>query len=161
MIRHSLLALVCVALIPSCSSEPQQQDQAAPQAKSDTGAQKKKGSIFGKTTQDIEKYDPNAGHAVADSKIRATTPGLAALEAYGPMVQKAAGLAVQQRIGQFHALNGKYPTYEEFMSQIVKNRQAPLRLPVLPYKKKYYYDEANHRIVVVDSNPPESEEQKK
>ncbi len=160
MFRYSLLAVVSVALIAGCLSDQQKKDQAAAQAKRDAEAKKKKGGIFRKTTQDIGKFEPNAGHTVVDSKIRATTPGLAALEAYGPMVQKIAGLAVQQRVGLFNALNGRYPTYEEFMSQIVKNKQTPLRLPVLPGKKKYYYDEANHRIVVVDPNPPEGTEQK-
>jgi hypothetical protein len=159
MFRYLLLAVVSVALIAGCSSDQQKKDQAAAQAKRDAEVKKKKG-IFGKTTQDIGKFDPNAGHTVVDSKIRATTPGSAALESYGPLVQKAAGLAVQQRVEHFNALNGKYPTYVEFMSQIVKNEQAPLRLPVLPGKKKYYYNEADHSIVVVDPNPPDGAKQK-
>jgi hypothetical protein len=159
MIRYSFLAVVSVALIAGCSNDQQKKSQVEAQAKRDAEAKKKEGSIFGKTTQDIGKFDPNAGHTVVDSKIRATTPGLVALESYGPMVQKVAGLGVQQRVAHFNALNGKYPTYEEFMSQIVKNKQAPLRLPVLPGKKKYYYDEANHTIVVVEPNPPEGAEE--
>jgi hypothetical protein len=159
MVRYLLFTIVSVAMIAGCSSYQQKKDPAAAQAKRDAEAKKKKG-IFGKTTQDIGKFDPNAGHTVVDSKIRVTTPGSAALESYGPLVQKAAGLAVQQRVEHFNALNGKYPTYVEFMSQIVKNEQAPLRLPVLPGKKKYYYNEANHTIVVVDPNPPEGAKQK-
>lgn len=159
MIRYSLLAVVSVALIAGCASDLQTKDPAAAQAERDAEAKKKKG-IFGKTTQDIGKFDPNAGHTVVDSKIRAATPGVAALEAYGPMAQKASAFAVQQRVEHFNALKGKYPTYEEFMSQIVKNEQAPLQLPVLPGKKKYYDDEANHTIVVVDPNPPAAAEQK-
>ena len=146
-------------MIAGCLSYQQKKDPAAAQAERDAEAKKKKG-IFGKTTQDIGKFDPNASHNVVDSKIRVTTPGSAALESYGPLVQKVAGLGVQQRVEQFNALNGKYPTYEEFMSQIVKDEQAPLRLPVLPGKKKYYYNEANHTIVVVDPNPPEGAKQK-
>ena len=159
MVRYLLLAVVSVAMIAGCSSYQQKKDPAAAQAKRDAEAKKKKG-IFGKTTQDIGRFDPNAGHNVVDSKIRVTTPGSAALESYGPLVQKVAGLGVQQRVEQFNALNGKYPTYEEFMSQIVKDEQAPLLLPVLPGKKKYYYNEANHTIVVVDPNPPEGAKQK-
>ncbi len=105
MFRHLLLAVVSVALIAGCSSDQQEKDQAATPAKRDAEAKKKKG-IFGKTTQDIGKFDPNAGHTVVDSKIRATTPGSVALESYGPLVQKAAGLAVQQRVEHFNALNG-------------------------------------------------------
>lgn len=144
MIRYSLLAVVSVALITGCSLEPQS-----------TAPAKKKTGIIGKTTQDIGKFDPNAGLNVVDSKIKVTTPGLAALESYGPMVQKTATLAVQQRLAIYNATNGKYPNYEEFMSEIVKNQQSPLKLPVLPGKMKYYYDEDNHTLVVVDPDPPE------
>lgn len=151
MVRYSLLAVVAVALTSGCSSEQQQKDEPAAQAERDAAAKKKKG-IFGKTTQDIGKFDPNAGHTVVDSKIRDASPGLTALKSYGPLVQKAATLSVDQRVAHFNALNGKYPTYEEFMSQIVKDKQAPLQLPVLPGKMKYYYDEANHTLVVVDPN---------
>ncbi len=154
MNRYSLLFIVAVVVMAGCSSD--QKDQAA-HSQSDAEGGKKKG-IFGKTTQDIGKYDPNAGLTLSDSKIDGTTPGLTALKAYGPLVHKVAGLAVQQRVALFHALHGEYPTYEEFMSQIVKNEQEPLRLPVLPGKRKYYYDEANHMIVVVEPDPPDSAE---
>ena len=122
-------------------------------------ARRKRGGIFGKTTQEVGKFDPNAGHTVVDSKIRATTPGLAALESYGPAAQKAAMAGAQRRVEMYNAEHGKYPTYEEFMSKIVKNKKAPLNLPVLPAKRKYYYDEANHTLVVVDPNPDKTEEQ--
>jgi len=154
MTRTTLFACLFCAFVLGCVPVQQKDEQ-----NSSTGrdpVNKKKSSIFGKTTQDIGKFDPNAGHTVVDSKIRATTPGLAALESYGPLAQKIAGLGVQQRIGHFYAINGRYPTYDEFMSEIVKNRQAPLRLPVLPGKKRYYYDEANHTLVVVDATPTSS-----
>ena len=154
MTRTHWIACLLLALVFGCERIEQQGEQVEGTGNGVSDSQegtRKKNSILGKTTQDIGKFEPHAGHTVVDSKIRARTPGLAALESYGPLAQKAADLGVQQRIAHFHAIQGRYPTYEEFMSQIVKNRQAPLRLPVLPGKKRYYYDEANHSIVVVDA----------
>jgi len=105
MVRFTLFAAVTVALTFGCSSGQQKEEEAVSQTKRDAGVKKKKG-IFGKTTQDIGEFDPKAGHLVVDSKIRETTPGLAALESYGPLVQKAATLGVEQRVGHFYALNG-------------------------------------------------------
>ena len=153
MTKHALTVLAA-ALIAGCSSDRQTDDQGDAQVQRDAEAKNKTG-IIGKTTQEIGKFDPSAGHNVVDSGMREATPGLGSLDAYGPVVQNVAGLAVQQRVEQFRALNGDYPTYEEFMAQIVTSDQDPLRLPVLPGNKKYYYDEATHTIVVVDPNPTE------
>ena len=144
---------IFVALLAGCVGEPPKETPADSTSNQPKPTQQK--SIVGKTTQDIGKFDPQAGLRVVDSKIQASTPGLAAIESYGPLAQKAAGLGVQQRVQFFQATNGRYPTYDEFMSQIVKNKQTPLRLPVLPGNKRYYYDEANHTLVVVDQTPNE------
>ena len=111
-------------------------------------------SILKKTTQDIAKFDPAAGRKISDSKVQVTNPVLGSLEAYGPMIEQTAKLGVEKRVMEFNAINGHWPTYEEFMEKVIK--QTNYRLPVLPAKMEYQYDEANHKLVVVhpleDSN---------
>jgi hypothetical protein len=114
----------------------------------------KKQSILKKTTQEIGKYDPAAGLEIVEPDVQITNPITGPLEAYGPMVQQVAGISVDYMLTMFNAQHGRFPTYEEFMDQIIKNKQNPVRLPVLPGGLKYQYDEANHKLVVV--RPPEA-----
>lgn len=103
--------------------------------------------VFKKTTQDIAKFDPAAGRVESDSKIEATDPVFGPLQAVGPMLQKTASTAVDSYVANFYALNGKWPTYDEFMTQIIK--ELNVQLPVLPAKMEYQYDEARHKLIVV------------
>lgn len=107
-------------------------------------------SIFKKTTQDVGKFDPNAGNVVSDSKVRADTPGLSGVQAYGPMVEQLMKSHVKHAVDLFHAENDRYPKdYDEFMEKIIKANK--IELPVLPGGKKYQYDEENHILVVVEA----------
>jgi len=104
--------------------------------------------IFKKTTQEVGKFDPNAAHqVVSDHKINASDPVSGPLMAYGPILESASILVIKEDITLFEVQNGHYPTYEEFMEQII--RQNSRQLPVLPFKGKYMYDEAKHELVVV------------
>ena len=104
--------------------------------------------IFGKTTQDIGLFDPQAAQRVSDQKIRATDPVTAPLTAYGPLVEKVSILAVEQAINQFQATEGRYPKdHAEFMEKIIRANNMPL--PVLPNKGEYRYDEQSHALMVV------------
>ena len=105
--------------------------------------------VFGKTTQEVGKFDPLAAdQKVSDQKIQATDPVTAPLTAYGPLVEKAAILGVDQAINLFQATEGRYPKdHDEFMEKII--RANNLRLPVLPNKGEYRYDEKSHSLVVV------------
>ena len=104
--------------------------------------------IFGKTTQDIGLFDPQAPQRVSDQKIEASDPVTAPLSAYGPMVEKVSILAVEQAINLFQATEGRYPKdHAEFMEKII--RANNMRLPVLPNKGEYRYDEPTHSLVVV------------
>ncbi len=120
-------------------------------------------AIFKKTTQDIGKYDPNAGLELQDSKIKITNLVTGPLEAYGPGMQRSSELGITHAIDLYHAEHGRYPTYEQFMSEIIKPPppRGQMNLPVLPYKAKYMYDEANHKLVVVKNPDAKKEEQKK
>ena len=107
---------------------------------------KKKPGI--KMTQDIGEYDPNAGWVIQDSKINASNPLTAAAEAFEPLLQKVSDIGITRMVNQYEIINGRYPTYDQFMKEIIK--QYNMKLPVLPDKeKKYMYDVANHKLVVV------------
>lgn len=121
--------------------------QPAPPPAPKPKAEENSGSILKKTTQDIGKYDPAAGREVSDSKIRATNPVTGALEAYGPMVEQISKMQIDGLLLGYQVEHEKWPTYEQFMSDIVK--QYNVQLPVLPGKMEYQYDEANHKLVVV------------
>lgn len=111
--------------------------------------------VFHKTTDKIEKFDPNAqNQAVSDQKIRTsdpiTGPVSVPLTAYRTSVEKLSIIAVDQALAFYYAEQGRYPKdYDEFMEKIVKANN--IKLPVLPYKGKYAYDEANHQLIVVRS----------
>jgi hypothetical protein len=112
--------------------------------------------VFKKTTQEIAKFDPAAGRKVSDSKINASDPVFGPLEAVRPMIEKVSKLTITSAVNNFYALEGRWPTYDEFMNQIIK--QNNVQLPVLPAKFEYQYDEAQHELVVV---APQTEEEKK
>ena len=139
-------------LVGGCMQTVPPPAKKAPPKQTTQPAKKQPKTIIGRKTQDIGKYDPTAGWEVSDSKAKITNPITGPLEAYGPMTEKIAKLGIQHNVRMFEALNGRYPTYEEFMSQIIKNKKAPILLPVLPGNMKYQYDEKNHKLVVV--KPP-------
>ena len=109
---------------------------------------KSKNSIIGKTTQEIEKFDPNANIEISDSDVEMTNPITGALEAYGPALEKHFKGQVNYAIRLFQAEHGRFPKdYDEFMAVVVK--QGQIRLPVLPGNWKYSYDEKEHDIKVI------------
>lgn len=111
-------------------------------------AEPKKEGIFGKTTQEIGVFDPNAKQVVSDQKIHATDPVTGPLSAYGPMAEKVSILAVDQAIQIFNAIEGRYPKdHAEFMEKVI--RANGIKLPVLPYHGEYRYNEQKHELIVV------------
>lgn len=117
----------------------------------DEQAKKSPDSIINKKTQEIGKFDPNAGNKVSDSKVHVTDPILAGPQAYGPMLEQIHKSYVQQAVNLFQANNDRFPKdYDEFMTEIIKANN--IQLPVLPGGKKYQYDEVNHALVVVDGS---------
>jgi hypothetical protein len=104
--------------------------------------------IMNKTTQDIGEFDPNKANQVAsDQKIHASDPVTAPLYAYGPAVESIAKTTIMSDVAMFNAIEGRYPTYEEFMEKIIKANNR--KLPVLPFKGRYMYDVEKHELVVV------------
>ncbi len=139
--RIVTVLLLCSLFLTGClgSSPPKQ-------AKKKN--KKSPNSIIGKTTQEIEKFDPNANIEISDLKVKISNPITGALEAYGPIVQKHSVGQVNYAIELYRAEHGVYPKdYEEFMEKVVI--QGQIRLPVLPGKWKYSYDEKEHDIKVI------------
>ena len=142
-----LTFLVCVSLVAAgCSGSVF--PRAAEDDNENSSSSGKSGSIIGRTTQDIEEYDPDAGAAVSDSEVVITSPITGALEAYGPIVERISKTAIEHQLGIYYAKNGEYPqTHEEFMEKIIRANR--IKLPVLPGGSKYQYDVENHKLVVV------------
>ena len=111
---------------------------------------KQKQSILKQKTQKIGKYDPAAGRKVSDSKVRASNPITGPLEAYGPMIEQISKTHIDHGIALYHAEHGRYPTYDEFMTQVIQvGKPGGIQLPMLPGKMEYQFDEENHKLVVV------------
>lgn len=147
-LRAAVSGLVgfCLVVAVGCgtsASKPPEQPPAAPAP----------GPVFGRTTQNIGEFDPNARQEVSDSKVKVnqadpTSIVTAPLQAYRPMVEQSAKIAITHALSLFNATEGRYPTsYEEFMEKIIKANN--IRLPVLPEGYIYKYDVENHELVVV------------
>lgn len=110
-------------------------------------------SIIGKTTQKVEKFDPNAKQEVSDSKVHVSASPLYAMEAYRPAVEQITKANVKHAIDLFEATEGRYPKdYDEFMTRIIK---PGIQLPVLPGGWKYAYDVEHHELQVVKADGEE------
>ncbi len=112
-----------------------------------------KTGIFGKKTDQIGEFDPDANVTVSDGKMKPANPlnPIGASKAYGPAVEKISKLYIDQAVNLFWAEKGRYPRdYNEFMEKIIKQNQ--IKLPVLPGNLEYQYDAANHKLVVVEVN---------
>lgn len=113
---------------------------------------KSTGSIIGKTTQEVQKFDPQAKQQVSDSKVRVDSPVFAGVQAYRPMIEQAMKAQIEHAIQLFRAEHDRYPkNYAEFMEKIIKENM--IQLPVLPGGWKYAYDEKNHTLETVKAAP--------
>lgn len=136
-ITACLLAGLSVVLLSGCFMDALEE-----QTKSKPGE-----GIMRKTTQEVGKYDPAAGLVVSDAKVRATNPITGPLEAYGPMVEQIVQLKIEPAITMFEIQHEHYPSYDEFMKEIIHGQNV--QLPVLPAESRYQYDEENHKLLVV------------
>ena len=115
-----------------------------------------KTGIFGKTTQEIGEYDPEAGAEVSDGKMKEPHPlnPLGPLNAYKPAIEKISRMQIQQAVNLFQAEFGRFPKdYDEFMEKIIKRNG--IKLPVLPGDWQYQYDVANHELLIVKARSDE------
>ncbi len=145
--RLMILSLCLVVLTGGCMKSTAD--------KSEDG--ESKSGIIGKETQDIGEFDPNANANVSDGKMKTPHPlnPLGAMNAYGPLVEKLAGLNIDHALSLYQAEHGRYPkTHKEFMDKVIKRNG--IKLPKLPGGAQYQYDVANHKLVVV--NPDKSED---
>lgn len=120
--------------------------------KPESSAKQEDRSIFGKKTQEIGEFNPEAGAKVSDSSIdedRLATPLIGAAAAYGPLLERVAKLGIQQAINFFYAEHGRFPkNHQEFMEQIIEKNN--IQLPVLPGGAQYQYDVEKHELVVIE-----------
>ena len=135
-----LLALVLSCLVGGCMKPLEEQVKKSPN------------SIMNKKTRDIGKFDPATMTELETVDSPATNPVTAPLEMYGPIVIKTSKMAVDNRLVMFNVMHERFPTYDEFMAEIVNGPEG-LELPVLPGKQRYMYHEAEHRLVVVGPAP--------
>jgi len=134
--------LLCVVVAAGCDMQKQVEA---------TGSK-----VIGKTTDKIEKFDPNApNQKVSDGSFTYTDPITGPLNAYGPALERSFVPLINHDIAAFHALEGRYPKdYDEFMEKIIKANDR--KLPVLPGSKKWAYDAKKHELIVVeDLTPPQ------
>lgn len=112
-----------------------------------------KASLKRPTTDKVGEFDPAAGKEVVTPEVKITNPITGALEAYDPIVQKLAGLGIDQLVAHFQAEEGRYPnSYDEFMTRIIKANN--IQLPGLPAGREYQYDVENHKLKIVQTTPP-------
>ncbi|MGL4462308.1 MAG: hypothetical protein ACRDD1_07025 [Planctomycetia bacterium] len=111
------------------------------------------GSIIGKKTQDIGKFDEKVdGDKVASNEVKVTDPVLGSLEAYAPILQKNVADQIDYAMKLYEAEHGHLPKdYDEFMEKIIKANN--IQLPVLPGKRRWMYDEKNRKLIAVETQP--------
>ena len=142
-----LSLLVCLVVLSSGCSNPSTSENEG----------KNKSGIIGKETQNIGEFDPSAGANVSDGSMKSPNPlnPLGAMNAYGPIVEKLAGLNIDHALQLFQAEHGRFPkNHKEFMDKVITRNN--IRLPVLPGGAQYQYDVENHKLVVV--KPDKSED---
>jgi len=125
---------------PEQPDEPKQPEQKAPTSK----------SILGKTTAnvvDAKKALQNPKMVLAGGKIEGSDPLTVAGSAYQSMAAKTGTVGMQQAVQQHKALNGKFPTYQEFMQIVKQNR---VEFPELAPYRLYGYHEETGKIVVLE-----------
>ena len=106
--------------------------------------------IIGKTTAkvvDAEKAKQNPKVVEVENKVSGSDPLSVAGSAYVSITSRASTLGFQQALKQHKALNGKNPTYEEFMQMAKQNRVEFTELP--PYQM-YGYDAKQGSIVILE-----------
>lgn len=126
--------------IPGATSNP------PPQSAS---AQPDKG-IIGKTTAqivDANKAKQNPKIVEVENKISVSDPLTTAASAYISITSRASTLGFQQALQHYKALNGKNPTYDEFMQMVKQNR---VEFAMLPPYQMYGYDEKTGGIVILE-----------
>jgi hypothetical protein len=108
-----------------------------------------------KKVEPIIKHDPNdRSRRISKAEFEYTDPITGPMKVYGPAIERAFVPFANQRVEMFRATNGRYPKdYEEFLKEVVHNREDPLKIPILP-GKRYEYDEKNHKVIVTELAEP-------
>ncbi|NNJ24738.1 hypothetical protein [Alienimonas chondri] len=160
------LLLVTLAASVAASAGCKKKDQIPPEVDAALQGEKapppeQKTGIVGRKT--IEVLDAPAAiaagtHTIAQDKIGEgpplgqgdfyTDPVSGPLNALGSISSFAGQMPMQQWVNGEYALNGEYPTYEQFTGFLQKNRQYAMPMPRL--SQRYGYDETRGAVVVLN-----------
>src|SRR4051812_1080007 len=79
------------------------------------------GSIFGKKTQQVTKFDPAAGKEVQKGELHYTDPISGPLQGYRAALERLEPAVMDHAIALYEAEHGRKPKdYKEFMEKIIK-----------------------------------------
>ena len=84
---------------------------------------------------------------VVENKVNPADPLGSVVTRYFDAAARVSTLGLQQAVKAHHALNGRYPTVEEFQRMIQQHR---VKLAPLPPYQMYAYDEKTGGIVIVE-----------
>lgn len=119
-----------------------------PQTEEPKSSEPKKGLIHQTTDEvvDAKEWLQKPGIEARDGKIEGVDPFSQAASGYFTLAAKASTLGLQQQIQHYKALNGKNPSYDEFMKMMRDNR---IEFAKLRWYEIYGYHEDTGNIVVL------------
>jgi len=130
------IALLCFSL--GCSPPPEKVAE-----KEDNG-----GAIFGKETQEIGEFDPNADRQVRENGDEEVNIVNRTRVVATQAINEIARLQIKRSVDLFNAAEGRYPkSHEEFMEKVIKANHIKLPQPV--NSCEYQYDVENHELKIV------------
>ncbi|QDT16112.1 hypothetical protein [Alienimonas californiensis] len=105
-------------------------------------------AVIAAGTHTIAQDKIGEGPPLGDGGAGYTDPISGPLNALGSVTGFAGQYPMQQWVNGEYALNGKYPTYEQFTGFLQKNKQYAMPMPRL--SQRYGYDETRGAVVVLD-----------
>lgn len=122
--------------------EEQPAEEPAPEPKP------KKGVIHQTTDEvvDVKEWLQKEGIEARDGNIEGVDPFSQAASGYFTLAARASTLGLQQQVQHYKALNGKFPSYKEFMQMMRDNR---IEFAKLRWYEIYGYNEDTGKILVL------------
>ncbi|QDU78033.1 hypothetical protein Pan97_51130 [Bremerella volcania] len=123
-------------------SEEKPPEEPAPEPKP------KKGVIHQTTDEvvDAKEWLKKQGIEARDGNIEGVDPFSQAASGYFTLAARASTLGLQQQVQHYKALNGKFPSYKEFMQMMRDNR---IEFAKLRWYEIYGYNEDTGKILVL------------
>jgi len=134
---------------------------AAPAQPAQQPAPQNSGNVIGKTTAkvvDAEKATQDPNIVVVENKISGNDPLSVAISSYFSLRSKASTLGMKAAINQIKGVEGRNPTFDEFMKIMNDSR---VKFAMLPPYQMYGYDAKLGGIVILQDNADKAERYKK